>query len=68
MTNTQREGIQDWLDTAAGVYRVPVYLIEELQDKFNAGKDIELLIETINDDITAMFEFQKDLIDLKGVE
>ncbi len=68
MTNTQRERIQDWLDTAAGVYRVPVYLIEELQDKFNAGKDIELLIETINDDITAMFEFQKDLIDLKGVE
>ncbi len=57
---TKKEMI-NWLEDAAGIYAVPIYLIEELQEQAQQGADHKLMLQKIEDDMEAIAEFKNDL-------
>ncbi len=61
MTNKKR--IEEFLESATEIYAVPIYLIEELQDKYKKGHSVEELGDSVQIDIEALEEFQRDLYD-----
>ncbi len=61
---TRKQKITDWLNNCIDAYKIPIYLLEELQAAAGTGASNKKLLLMIQADIEALNEFKTDIIDL----